>query len=80
MHLAGLCGIEVPVSGMVRCADGSWSYFVRRFDRTGHNRKVPSGGLRAGLPAETATRSTTSAWSGWWTCSMPIVRSRRSRR
>ena len=41
MHLAGLCGIEVPVSGMVRCADGSWSYFVRRFDRTGHNRKIP---------------------------------------
>lgn len=41
MHLAGLCGIEVPVSGMVRCADGTWSYFVRRFDRAGHNHTVP---------------------------------------
>ena len=40
MHLAGLCGIEVPLSGMVRSADGTWSYFVRRFDRSGHNRKV----------------------------------------
>ena len=41
MQLAGLCGIEAPLSGMVRCADGAWSYFVRRFDRVGHNRKVP---------------------------------------
>ena len=41
MHLAGLCGIEVPVSGMVRSADGTWSYFVKRFDRVGHGRKVP---------------------------------------
>ena len=41
MHMAGLCGIEVPLSGLVRCADGTWSYFVRRFDRTGHNGKVP---------------------------------------
>jgi len=41
MHLAGLCGVEVPVNGLVRCADGSWSYFIRRFDREGHKRKVP---------------------------------------
>ncbi len=40
MHLARLCGIEVPVSGMVRSADGTWSYFVKRFDRVGHNGKV----------------------------------------
>lgn len=40
MHLAKLCGIEVPASGIVRSVDGTWSYFVRRFDRTGHNRKV----------------------------------------
>ncbi|MCY3821091.1 MAG: HipA domain-containing protein [Gammaproteobacteria bacterium] len=40
MHLAKLCGIEAPASGIVRCVDGTWSYFVRRFDRTGHNRKV----------------------------------------
>ena len=41
MHLAGLCGIEAPVRGMVRCAGGTWSYFVRRFDRAGHDGKVP---------------------------------------
>ncbi|MYD98319.1 MAG: HipA domain-containing protein [Gammaproteobacteria bacterium] len=40
MHLAKLAGIEVPVSGLVRSADGSWSYFVRRFDRVGHKGKV----------------------------------------
>ena len=40
MHLARLAGIEVPVCGLVRCADGSWSYFVRRFDRVGHKGKV----------------------------------------
>jgi len=40
MHLARLCGIEAPVSGLVRSADGTWSYFVRRFDRVGHGRKV----------------------------------------
>ena len=40
MHLAKLCGIEVPVSGIVRSIDGTWSYFVRRFDRTGHSRRV----------------------------------------
>ncbi len=41
MQLAGLCGIEMPLSGLVRCTDGTWSYFVRRFDRVGRNRKVP---------------------------------------
>lgn len=41
MHLAGLCGIEVPVTGLVRCSDRSWSYFIRRFDRVGQNSKVP---------------------------------------
>ena len=40
MHLAKLAGIEVPVSGLVRSTDGSWSYFVRRFDRVGHKGKV----------------------------------------
>ncbi len=55
MHLAKLCGIEVPVSGIVRSVDGSWSYFVRRFDRTGHNRKVAVEDFAqlAGLSRET---------------------------
>jgi serine/threonine-protein kinase HipA len=41
MQLARLCGIEVPLSGLVRCVDGRWSYFIRRFDRVGHNSKLP---------------------------------------
>ncbi len=41
MQLARLCGIDTPLSGLVRCSDGTWSYFVRRFDRVGHNRKLP---------------------------------------
>ncbi len=41
MHLAELCGIEVPVSGLVRCRDNSWTYFVRRFDRVGRKGRVP---------------------------------------
>ena len=40
MHLARLAGIEVPACGLVRCVDGSWSYFVRRFDRVGHTGKL----------------------------------------
>ena len=55
MHLAKLCGIEVPVSGIVRSIDGTWSYFVRRFDRTGHSRKVAVEDFAqlAGLSRET---------------------------
>lgn len=33
MHLAELAGIEVPVNGLVYCKDGTFSYFIRRFDR-----------------------------------------------
>lgn len=41
MSLAALCAVETPVSGLVRCSDGTWSYFVRRFDRAGHKERVP---------------------------------------
>lgn len=40
MRLAQSVGIEVPVHGLVYCQDSSLSYFVRRFDRVGHNRKL----------------------------------------
>lgn len=40
MHLAAMAGLEVPVSGLVRSADGSFSYFIRRFDRTGNTGRV----------------------------------------
>jgi serine/threonine-protein kinase HipA len=41
MHLAGLCGIEAPTSGLVLSQDGTWTYFVRRFDRVRRKDKIP---------------------------------------
>lgn len=32
MRLAANVGLEVPVHGLVYCADGTKTYFVRRFD------------------------------------------------
>lgn len=40
MVLAATVGIEVPVSGLVYSKDGSMTYFIRRFDRTGRNGKL----------------------------------------
>ena len=33
MRLAAVCGIEVPLAGLVRSKDGSLTYFIKRFDR-----------------------------------------------
>ncbi len=33
MRLARVVGIETPLHGLVRSRDGSWTYFIRRFDR-----------------------------------------------
>ncbi|MBI9079366.1 MAG: HipA domain-containing protein [Pseudodesulfovibrio sp.] len=35
MRMASVCGIDVPLHGMVYAADQSFVYFVKRFDRTG---------------------------------------------
>lgn len=40
MSMAKLAGIEVPVHGLMHCQDGSKSYFIRRFDRTGRGLKL----------------------------------------
>jgi serine/threonine-protein kinase HipA len=40
MHLAQIARIEVPVHGLIYCQDGSLSYFIKRFDRIGHNKKL----------------------------------------
>lgn len=40
MRLAQAVGIEVPVHGLVYCRDRTLSYFVRRFDRVGHDQKL----------------------------------------
>ncbi|NCC52486.1 MAG: type II toxin-antitoxin system HipA family toxin [Spartobacteria bacterium] len=40
MHMARVAGIEIPLHGLLNCADGSLSYFVRRFDREGRSRRL----------------------------------------
>ena len=40
MYMAGLYGIDVPLSGLIRCSDHSLSYFIKRFDRVGRNKKL----------------------------------------
>ncbi len=40
MRLAESAGIEVPLHGLVYAKDGSRTYFIRRFDRTGRRRKL----------------------------------------
>jgi len=41
MSLADTCGIKVPDHGLVASSDGSWTYWIRRFDRTGRKDRVP---------------------------------------
>ena len=40
MHLAKLAGLETPLSGLVYCKDGSFTYFIRRFDRLSRKKKL----------------------------------------
>jgi serine/threonine-protein kinase HipA len=59
IHMAALAGIEVPAHGLIRCQDGSLSYFIRRFDRTGRGRKLATEDFAqlSGLDRETKYRS-----------------------
>jgi serine/threonine-protein kinase HipA len=41
MRLAKLIGIKVPLHGLVYSKDGTMTYFIRRFDRAGRNKKIP---------------------------------------
>ena len=41
MKLAQAAGLEVPFHGLIHSKDGSLSYVIRRFDRTGRTGKVP---------------------------------------
>jgi serine/threonine-protein kinase HipA len=38
MRMAAAVEIEVPVHGLLRSADGSFTYFIKRFDRNGRER------------------------------------------
>ena len=40
MRLAAAAGVEVPIHGLVRSKDGSWTYVVERFDRRTRGRKL----------------------------------------
>ena len=40
MTLAEIAGLEVPPHGLVPASDGSWVYFIRRFDRVGRNKRL----------------------------------------
>lgn len=40
MSLAKIVGIEVPIHGLVYSKDKSLTYFIKRFDRAGHNKKL----------------------------------------
>ena len=40
MKLAKVAGIEVPIHGLIRSIDGSYTYFIKRFDRVGRKEKV----------------------------------------
>ena len=41
MRLAELIGLEVPIHGLIWSMDNSLTYFIKRFDRKGHNDKIP---------------------------------------
>jgi serine/threonine-protein kinase HipA len=41
MRMAELIGINVPLHGLMYSKDGTLTYFIRRFDRRGRNRKIP---------------------------------------
>ncbi len=40
MSLAKTIGLEVPLHGLVYSKDNSMTYFIKRFDRIGHNKKL----------------------------------------
>ncbi len=40
MRLAEMAGLEAPLHGLVFSKDGSMTYFIRRFDRVGRNKKL----------------------------------------
>ncbi len=40
MSLAKTIGLEVPVHGLIYSKDNSMTYFIKRFDRIGHNKKL----------------------------------------
>jgi len=40
MTMAKMIGLQVPVHGLLFAADGSMTYFIKRFDRKGHGQRI----------------------------------------
>jgi serine/threonine-protein kinase HipA len=40
MSLAKIINLEVPIHGLIYSKDNSMTYFIKRFDRFGHNKKI----------------------------------------
>ncbi|HMQ60151.1 MAG TPA: HipA domain-containing protein [Flavilitoribacter sp.] len=55
MKMAAITGVETPLHGLIWCKDGSLSYFIKRFDRTGREGKfaVEDFAQLAGLSRDT---------------------------
>ncbi len=60
MKMAAAYGIEVPLTGLLYAKDNSLSYFVKRFDRYGRNKKLP---LEDFAQLTRNTRTTKYNWS-----------------
>jgi serine/threonine-protein kinase HipA len=41
MRLAEIIGINIPLHGLIYSKDNSLTYFIKRFDRQGHNTRIP---------------------------------------
>ncbi len=77
MTLAEIFGIEVPVHGLVYSKDKSKTYFIKRFDRIGHNQKlaVEDFSQLLGLDRETKYESSMEKviWVVSTYCSFPKI-------
>ena len=60
MKLAAAAGLEAPFHGLIRSKDGSLSYVIRRFDRTGRANKVPLEDFAQLLGRDRETKYTSS--------------------
>jgi len=40
MTLASQVGLEIPLHGLIKCSDGSLTYFIKRYDRKGHDARI----------------------------------------
>ena len=58
MHMAKIAGIEVPLHGLVYSKDQSFTYFIKRFDRSPRKQKIAMEDFAqlAGLDRETKYR------------------------